>query len=109
MPNITLGGHNGEEDYQAYGVTFLFTPNDRFEALLTIEKMDDQSALAAYNQNFNVAPGVIPPPPPGPNTTDFSGGLVACAVYAEACKLLRTHYLMLKMIHNMMLQLRQMQ
>jgi len=86
MPNITLGGHNGEEDYQAYGVTFLFTPNDRFEALLTIERMDDQSALAAYNQNFNVAPGVIPPPPPGPNTTDFSGGLVACAVYAEACR-----------------------
>ena len=86
IPNITIGGHNGEEDYQAYGVTFLFTPNDRFEALLTLESMHDKSALKAYNQNFNVAPGVIPPPPPGPNVTDFSGGLLACAIYAEACR-----------------------
>ena len=86
IPNITIGGHNGEEDYQAYGVTLLFTPNDRFEALLTLESMHDKSALKAYNQNFNVAPGVIPPPPPGPNVTDFSGGLLACAIYAEACR-----------------------
>ena len=56
IPNITIGGHNGEEDYQAYGVTLLFTPNDRFEALLTLETMHDKSALKAYNQNFNVAP-----------------------------------------------------
>ena len=80
IPNITIGGHNGEEDYQAYGVTLLFTPNDRFEALLTVERMDDQSALKAYNQNFNVAPGVIDPPPPGPNVTDFSGGLLALSL-----------------------------
>ena len=31
-------------------------------------------------------PGVIPPPPPGPNTTDFSGGLLACTIYPEACR-----------------------
>ena len=86
IPNITIGGNNGDEDYTAYGATFLFTPNDRFEALLTVESMDDQSALKAYNQNFNVAPGVIPPPPPGPNTTDFSGGLLACTIYPEACR-----------------------
>ena len=86
IPNITIGGNNGDEDYTAYGATFLFTPNDRFEALLTVESMDDQSALKAYNQNFNVAPGVIAPPPPGPNTTDFSGGLLACTIYPEACR-----------------------
>ena len=32
IPNITIGGNNGEEDYQAYGATFLFTPNEKFEA-----------------------------------------------------------------------------
>ena len=83
IPNKTIGGNNGEEDYQAFGATFLFTPNEKFEALLTIETMDDQSALQAYNQNFNVAPGVIPPPPPGPNQTDFSGGLLSCAIYPD--------------------------
>ena len=36
IPNITIGGNNGDEDYTAYGATFLFTPNDRFEALLTV-------------------------------------------------------------------------
>ena len=86
IPNKTIGGNNGEEDYQAFGATFLFTPNEKFEALLTIETMDDQSALQAYNQNFNVAPGVIPPPPPGPNQTDFSGGLLSCAIYPDSCR-----------------------
>ena len=86
IPNITIGGNNGEEDYQAYGATFLFTPNEKFEALLTIETIDDQSALQAFNQNFNVAPGVIPPPPPGPNQTDFSGGLLSCAIYPDSCR-----------------------
>ena len=86
LPNITIGGNNGEDDYTAFGATFLYTPNDRFEALLTIERMDDQGTLKAFNQNFNVAPGVIPPPPPGPNQTDFSGGLLSCAIYPDSCR-----------------------
>ena len=95
----------GEEDYQAYGVT-LFTPNDRFE-LFNFETMHDKSALKAYNQNFNAARVI--PHLPWPNVTDFSGGLLACAIYPEAVELLLINFHMLKMIHSMMLMLKQMQ
>ncbi|MBO7007091.1 MAG: TonB-dependent receptor plug domain-containing protein, partial [Pseudomonadales bacterium] len=77
MDNVTIGGNTGETDYQNYGATFLWTPNDRFESTLTIEKYNDTSQLAAYNTNYNAAPGVLPPPT-DPNDTDFTGGLLTC-------------------------------
>ena len=41
-----------KKDYTNYGATFLFTPNDRFEALLTIEQYDDGSDVGAWtNEN----------------------------------------------------------
>jgi len=41
-----------KKDYTNFGATFLFTPNDRFEALLTIEQYDDKSDVGAWtNEN----------------------------------------------------------
>lgn len=75
--NITIGGKNGVTDYKSFGATFLFTPNERFEALFTIEKFLDGSELSAYNTNFNLAPGVAAPPT-GLRDPDFSGGFQMC-------------------------------
>ena len=43
MKNVTLGGDAATKDYQNYGAAFLWTPNDKFEATLTVEKFDDTS------------------------------------------------------------------
>lgn len=77
MKNVTIGGNTGETDYQNYGVTLLWTPNDRFESTFTIERFDDQSQLSSYNTNYNTAAGVLPPPT-DPNDSDFSGGFLTC-------------------------------
>lgn len=77
MKNVTIGGNTGETDYQNYGLSLLWTPNDRFESTFTIERFDDQSQLSSYNTNYNAAAGVIPPPT-DPNDSDFSGGLLTC-------------------------------
>lgn len=49
LPNITLGKKVPEKDYQNFGLTLLFTPNDKFEATVTVEKFDDQSDLNAFH------------------------------------------------------------
>ena len=52
MDNTFLGNEGPEKDYTNYGASFLFEPNDRFEALLTIETYDDSSDIGvATNQN----------------------------------------------------------
>jgi iron complex outermembrane receptor protein len=88
--NITIGGKNGETDYKSYGATFLYTPNEKFEALFTIEKFLDGSDLSAYNTNFNLAPGVAAPPS-GLRDSDFSGGFQMCDAtqlfsFPDACR-----------------------
>tara|TARA_B110000305_G_scaffold168985_1_gene186814 strand:+ start:529 stop:2880 length:2352 start_codon:yes stop_codon:yes gene_type:complete len=85
MKNITTGRNAGGKDYQNYGAAFLWTPNDQFEATLTIEKFEDQSNLSAFNTNYNVAPGVLAAPP-GPNDTDYSGGFLNCALSPQTCR-----------------------
>ena len=85
LSNVTLGGKQPETDYQNYGVTFLWTPNDRFEALFTAEKIQDDSDLNAYHTNYNVGPGVIAPPT-DPNESDYSGGFATCAIYPQTCR-----------------------
>jgi len=85
MQNITTGGTVAARDYDNYGATFLFTPNDDFEATLTVEKFKDRSQLGAFQTNFNLAPGVLAPPT-DPNETDFSGGFVNCLVVPETCR-----------------------
>ncbi len=83
MKNVTIGGNTAEKDYMNYGLTFLWTPADKFEAIFTIEKFKDESLLNAYQTNYNVAAGVIPPPT-DPNESDYSGGFAACTSYAPS-------------------------
>jgi iron complex outermembrane receptor protein len=86
MKNITLGGDAASKDYQNYGAAFLWTPNDRFEATMTVEKFLDKSNLTAFNTNYNVGPGVLAPPT-DVNDTDFSGGFLNCIIFgATACR-----------------------
>jgi iron complex outermembrane receptor protein len=77
--NVTTGDNFGDKEYKNYGLTLLWTPNDTFEATLTAEKFDDDSKLNAFHTNFNLAPGVEPPPTDA-NETDYSGGHLACNV-----------------------------
>ncbi|MBT4696515.1 MAG: TonB-dependent receptor [Alphaproteobacteria bacterium] len=50
--NTFLKVDGPKKDYTNYGATFLFTPNDKFEALLTIEQYDDGSDVGAWtNEN----------------------------------------------------------
>ncbi|MDA0977319.1 MAG: TonB-dependent receptor [Proteobacteria bacterium] len=86
MKNITIGGNTGETDYMNYGATFLWTPNDRFEATFTAERFDDQSQLSSFNTNYNAAPGVLDPPT-DPNDSDFTGGFLTCIFFpANGCR-----------------------
>jgi iron complex outermembrane receptor protein len=49
MRNTTLNRDGPERDYTNYGIALLLEPNDRFDALLTIETYDDGSDLGAWN------------------------------------------------------------
>ncbi len=92
LKNQTLGGTVGDTDYQNYGASLLFTPNDSFEALLTVEKFDDNSELNAYHVTANYAPGVVPPPDANdPNSANYSQGFLTCLKYgAELPQVCRT-------------------
>ena len=81
MPNIVTGSESGDRDYQNFGLTFLFEPNDRFEALLTVEAFRDDAIMAFYNTNYNTPPGLLPAPPPGSPENDYSGGFLNCIVF----------------------------
>ncbi len=77
------GNNMPEQDYQNYGVTLLATPVESFEALLTIEKYEDNSQGGGSLTNFNLAPGVATAPPPGSPETDLSGGFLSCTLFAS--------------------------
>ena len=85
LDNTTTGGSLPERDYQNYGLTLLWTPNDRFEALFTIENFSDESELSAYHTNNNYAAGVLPVPT-DPNDTDYSGGFLNCVLNPQVCR-----------------------
>ena len=80
--NSTLERRMPETDYQNYGLTLLATPNDRFEALFTVEKFDDDSELGAFLTNYNLAPGVAAAPS-DPRQQNLSGGFLACTLFAS--------------------------
>ncbi|MBT4492834.1 MAG: TonB-dependent receptor [Gammaproteobacteria bacterium] len=80
MKNTFLGTDGPEKDYQNFGLTLFWTPSDRFDALLTVERYEDDSDLGAF-ANYNVAPGQLPAPPAGSLAQDLSGGTLSCAVY----------------------------
>ncbi|MBI1179719.1 MAG: TonB-dependent receptor [Alphaproteobacteria bacterium] len=75
--NTYLNTTQPQRDYKNYGLTLLATPNDWFEALLTVERFEDRSQGGAYLTNWNFAPGVFPPPT-DPREYDFSGGFLDC-------------------------------
>ena len=83
--NITNGNRVANRDYQNYGITFLATPGDRFEATFTAERFKDDSRLGAFHTNYNVGPGVLPVPT-DPNDTDFSEGFTNCAIFPDTCR-----------------------
>ncbi|MDE0063309.1 MAG: TonB-dependent receptor [Gammaproteobacteria bacterium] len=79
LRNPLLEKRMPETDYQNYGITLLATPNDRFEALFTAEKFDDDSEIGASLTNWNLAPGVVPVPT-DEREPNYSGGLLACTL-----------------------------
>ena len=83
--NITNNNRVGTRDYANYGVTFLATPSDRFEATFTAERFKDDSRLGAFHTNYNVGPGVLPVPT-DPNDTDFSEGFLNCTIFPDTCR-----------------------
>lgn len=85
IKNVTIGGNSSKKDYQNYGATFLFTPNDAFEAMLTVERFKDEGTLDAFHTNYNVAPGVLPVPT-DPNDTNYNGGFTTCALFPQTCR-----------------------
>jgi iron complex outermembrane recepter protein len=85
MDNITTGTRIPQKNYNNYGVTFQATPNDRFEARLTLEKYVDDSELNAYQTNYNFAPGIIAAPVDA-RETPLSLGSTNCALYPFSCR-----------------------
>ena len=53
IKNTFTGNNMPTTDYLNYGVTFLATPSDSFEALLTVEKFEDDSQGGAFLSNYN--------------------------------------------------------
>ena len=51
--NTFLKVDGPKKDYTNYGATFLFTPNEKFEALFTIETYDDSSDVGAWTNENN--------------------------------------------------------
>ncbi len=82
IENEFAGGDMPEKDYQNYGLTLLANPTDSFEALFTIEKFEDDSQGGANLTNFNLAPGVVPPPT-DPREQDLSNGFLSCTLFAS--------------------------
>ena len=83
--NSTTGNDIAERDYQNYGATFLWEPNDRFDLLFTAEVFRDEGILDAFQTNYNTPAGLLPAPPAGSPEGDFSGGFVTCLAFG-ACR-----------------------
>jgi iron complex outermembrane receptor protein len=62
LKNTFQHSTNPQRDYENYGVTLLFTPNDTWKSLLTVEHFNDRSQSGGGLGNYNVVPGVLPPP-----------------------------------------------
>ena len=73
IQNSFIGRRVPEKDYMNYGISLLATPTEDFEALLTIERFDDESELGAFLTNYNLAPGV--------SGGNLAGGLLACTLF----------------------------
>jgi iron complex outermembrane receptor protein len=80
LDNTTTGGEGPEKDYKNFGLTLLWTPFERFDAMATWERYDDRSDTGAF-ANYNVPAGFFPVPPPGAlGAQDLSAGFYNCNV-----------------------------
>ena len=77
LENTNLQDDFPQKDYANYGLTLLATPNDRFEALFTIEKFKDNSDIGSPTHGYNLPPGLAEPPM-DPASPDLSYGYVGC-------------------------------
>ena len=77
--NTFLERRTPQTDYMNFGGTFLFTPGDKFEALITVERFHDDGEGGGNITNWNVPAGLIPPPS-NVLDPDYSGGFVLCAI-----------------------------
>ncbi len=78
IENTFTHSRMAKKDYQNYGVTLLATPFDGFEALLTIEKFDDDSQGGGSLTNYNLGAGVAAPPS-DPREPNFAAGFKSCS------------------------------
>lgn len=51
--NITQGDDAGAIDFRAWTGALLFTPNERFEALLTVDRIEDEGDIPPQDPRFN--------------------------------------------------------
>ena len=83
--NTNLDRKQPTTEYQNFGGTFLYTPGDKFEALVTVERFQDDGEGGANLTNWNVAPGEIPAPSDS-RDPDYSGGFVLCFAGIGPCR-----------------------
>ncbi len=75
--NTNLQDDFPQKDYANYGLTLLATPNNRFEAMFTIEKYKDNSDIGSPTHGYNLPPGLAAPPS-DLASPDLSAGFLAC-------------------------------
>ena len=81
------GGRAPKSDYENFGIALLWEPNDRFDALLTVEIYNINNDVGAPT-NFNVLAGYFSPPTGEDvgRVNDLSGGTIPCLVFGS-CRL----------------------
>ena len=81
------GGRAPKSDYENFGIALLWEPNDRFDALLTVERYNNNSDYGAPT-NFNVVAGYFAPPTGDDvgRVNELRGGTIPCSVFGS-CRL----------------------
>ena len=51
--NLTLGGSAGDVDFQSFTIALGWQPTDNFEAVLTFDRIDDESQIPPQDPRFN--------------------------------------------------------
>ena len=83
--NTNLDRRQPQTDYQNFGGTFLYTPGDKFEALITVERFHDDGEGGGNLVNWNVDAGVVDAPT-DPRDPDYSAGFQYCTLGFGPCR-----------------------
>ena len=84
--NTNLDRRQPTTDYMNFGGTFLFTPGEDFEALITVERFHDDGEGGGNLTNWNVAAGVVPAPANPDLEPNFNGGFILCNFGIGPCR-----------------------